>query len=67
MKKVNEYLNIKQASEFLGVTPNTLRNWEKANKVKVNRNPLNKYRLYCEEDLEQLLKSMQQPNVNNTL
>jgi len=59
MKKVNEYLSIKQASEFLGVTPNTLRNWEKANKVKVCRNPLNKYRLYGKEDLEQLLKNIQ--------
>ena len=29
MKKINEYMNIKKAAEFLGVTANTLRNWEK--------------------------------------
>jgi DNA-binding transcriptional MerR regulator len=59
MKKVNEYMSIKQASEFLGVTPNTLRNWEMANKVSVNRNPMNHYRLYDKEVLEQLLKNIQ--------
>lgn len=59
MKKMNEYLSIKQASEFLGVTPNTLRNWEKAKKLQVCRNPLNQYRLYGKEDLEQLLKNIQ--------
>ncbi len=52
-------MSIKQASEFLGVTPNTLRNWEKAHKVKVSRNPLNHYRLYDRDNLERLLKDIQ--------
>ena len=57
MKKFNEYMSIKKASEFLGVTPNTLRNWERDNKVKVYRNPQNRYRLYEKEDLEQMLNN----------
>jgi len=60
MKKINEYINIKEAAQFIGVTQNTLRNWEREKKIAVHRNPLNRYRLYKKEDLEQLLKSIHQ-------
>ena len=59
IKKISEYMNIKKASEFIGVTPNTLRNWEKEKKIKVCRNPNNRYRLYDQEDLEAFLKNIQ--------
>ncbi len=59
MKKIDEYMRIKEAAEFLGVTPNTLRNWEKEEKIKVYRNPQNRYRLYRLEDLETLLEKIQ--------
>jgi MerR family transcriptional regulator, copper efflux regulator len=49
------YLKIKKAAEFLGVHPNTLRNWERNKKITTHRNPLNRYRLYKKEDLEALL------------
>ena len=55
MRKINEYIGIKEASGLLGVTKNTLRNWEKDNKLKVFRNPKNNYRLYIREELEQIL------------
>lgn len=58
MKKINEYLKIQDAAKFLGVTPNTLRNWEKQKKIAVYRNPQNSYRLYKKEDLENLLKNI---------
>lgn len=58
MKRFDEYMRIKEAAEFLGVTPNTLRNWEKEDKIKVYRNPQNSYRLYKKEDLEQLLSKI---------
>jgi len=54
--KINEYLKIKEAAKFLGVSLFTLRNWEKLNKISVYRNPINKYRLYKKEDLEKILK-----------
>lgn len=60
MKKVNEYMNIKEAAHFVGVTQNTLRNWEKEKKFTVLRHPLNNYRLYKKEDLEQFLTSIEQ-------
>lgn len=58
MKKITEYFTIKQAAKFVGVTANTLRNWERDKKITVYRNPQNKYRLYKKEDLEQLLNNI---------
>jgi DNA binding domain, excisionase family len=60
MLKIIDYLTIKEAAEFVGVTPNTLRNWEKEKKITVYRNPQNKYRLYKKEDLENLLNTIKQ-------
>lgn len=56
--EISSYLMIKEAAEFVGVTPNTLRNWEKDKKIKSYRNPLNGYRLYKKEDLIALLNSI---------
>ncbi len=62
MKRIDEYMRIKDAAEFLGVTQNTLRNWERENKLRVYRNPQNGYRLYDKEDLEELLNNIK-PNL----
>lgn len=59
MQKISDYLKIKDAAKFLGVTPNTLRNWEKEKKIQVYRNPQNDYRLYKKEDLEKLLNKIE--------
>lgn len=56
MDRITEYLTIKEAAEFLGISPSTLRNWEKQGKLSTHRNPVNSYRLYRKKDLEQLLK-----------
>lgn len=58
MKKIDDYLTIKEAAEFVGVTANTLRNWERDKKITVYRNPQNSYRLYKKEDLEKLLTNI---------
>ena len=58
VQKIIDYLKVKDAAKFLGVTPNTLRNWEKDKKISVYRNPQNSYRLYKKEDLKQLLSSI---------
>jgi len=58
MQKIDEYLNIKKAAIFLGISPSTLRNWEKDGKIAVYRNPLNKYRLYKLDDLKNILESI---------
>ena len=53
-------MKIKDAAKFIGVTPNTLRNWEKEKKIIVHRNPLNSSRLYKKEDLESVLNKINQ-------
>ncbi len=55
MQKIDDYLKIKNAAAFLGVSASTLRNWEKQKKLKAYRNPVNRYRLYLRKDLEDLL------------
>ncbi|MBI4114820.1 MAG: MerR family DNA-binding transcriptional regulator [Candidatus Niyogibacteria bacterium] len=52
------YLTIKKAADFLGVTPLTLRNWDRKGKLMAFRHPVNDYRLYRMADLEKLVKSI---------
>jgi excisionase family DNA binding protein len=53
--KIGEYLTVAEAAEYLGVSPATLRNWDRSGKLKASRHPLNDYRLYRREDLDRLL------------
>jgi len=55
-------MTIKEASEHLGVAPNTLRNWGKSGKIQERRHPVNGYRLYSRKELDQLLKSVESPS-----
>ena len=54
---LGEYLTVKAAAEFLGVCPSTLRNWDRAGKLKPKRHPMNGYRLYRRDELEAVLRS----------
>jgi len=58
MQKIDDYLKIKDAAALVGVSPSTLRNWEKLGKLKAHRNPNNSYRLYTRKDLEALLRKI---------
>ena len=53
------YLTVKQTAELIGVTPLTLRNWDKAGKLKAYRNPINNYRAYKHEDIELFQRKME--------
>lgn len=46
------YLTIKEAAKILGITPLTLRNWDKNGRLKAFRHPVNRYRLYKKSELE---------------
>lgn len=59
MTNLKGYLRIKEASTLLGVSPMTLRNWDKQDKLKPHRNPINGYRLYKKEDLLKVLGSIE--------
>lgn len=55
----NQYVTIKQASSILGVSPLTLRNWDKNGRLKALRHPMNNYRVYRIEDLEKVMQEIE--------
>ncbi|MCB9951393.1 MAG: helix-turn-helix domain-containing protein [Planctomycetaceae bacterium] len=60
MDNLRDFLRISEAAEYLGVSPNTLRNWENAGKIAAHRHPVNGYRLFKKEDLDALLLQLQE-------
>ena len=52
---VADFLTVGEAATKLGVSRSTLRNWDKAGKLKPHRHPLNDYRLYRRVEVEELL------------
>ena len=61
MPKLDDYLRIAEAAEYLGVCKNTVRNWCEAGKIAEHRHPINNYRLFRKKDLDQLLKRIAKP------
>ena len=51
------YFTINKFSKIVGVTPQTLRNWDKAGKLKPHHTTENGYRYYSEEQLKQVLRT----------
>jgi DNA-binding transcriptional MerR regulator len=57
--KLRDFLRISDAAEYLGVSPNTLRNWERARKIIAQRHPVNGYRLFRHQELDSLLQRVE--------
>lgn len=53
------FLKIKEVAKLLGVTPLTLRNWDKSGKLQALRNPINHYRVYKAADIELFLRKVE--------
>lgn len=53
-----QYLTIKQTARILGVTPLTLRNWDKKGALVAYRNPVNNYRLYRYADVSDFIAAI---------
>ena len=64
MKNLQNLMTIAQAAEYIGVTPLTLRNWDKAGKLQAIRNSLNGYRMYDKEELDKFLALLQKGGKN---
>ena len=56
-----KYLTIKEAANLIGVTPLTLRNWDRSGKLIASRNPINNYRVYRREDIDEILGEIEAP------
>lgn len=48
------YVTLQEAAGYLGVSKATLRNWDKAGKLKATRDPINQYRVYALSDLQEI-------------
>ena len=59
MTFARKYLSIKQAASVIGVTPLTLRNWDRTGKLQSYRNPINNYRYYRVDQIEMFLRQME--------
>ena len=57
-RNLRDYLTVSEAAEYLGVSASTLRNWDRAGKVRAIRHPVNAYRLYRKEELANLLEKV---------
>ena len=55
-----KYLTVNEVSKLLGVTPLTIRNWDKKGALVAYRNPVNNYRIYRIEDVEDLIRKIEQ-------
>ncbi len=60
MPTVKSFLRIKEAAEFLGVSPNTVRTWCRDGKIREHRHPFNNYRLFKRSDLERVFRRIEQ-------
>ncbi|MCD4823735.1 MAG: helix-turn-helix domain-containing protein [Phycisphaerae bacterium] len=63
--KLNSFLRVGGAAEYLGVSASTLRNWDRAGKLAAVRHPVNGYRLYCLKDLQELLNELRSNQIEN--
>ncbi len=56
----NKIISIKEAAKILNRSPETLRRWDNNGKFKcLNRNKINNYREYSEEDVLSLANELQ--------
>ena len=58
-KVEKRYLTVKEVANLLGVTPLTVRNWDKTGKLNAYRNPINNYRIYKPEGIELFLRKIE--------
>ncbi len=60
----DSFLTIKETAKILGVTTLTLRNWDNSGKFEATRHPINNYRVYKKEDIENFIREMGTKNSN---
>ena len=68
-KEIHRGITVKAAAEVLGVSPATLRNWDKKGKLIARRNTHNKYRYYDISELERFatLHGMNKAAIHRTI
>ena len=59
MERLDAFFTVSEAAAFLGIAPNTIRNWGREQKIHEYRHPVNNYRLYKREELEKVLRAVE--------
>lgn len=66
VNRLSDYMTVKEAAEYLGVSRSTLRRWDTRAKLTAYRHPINGYRLYRIGDLRKLLFRVARKEVNES-
>lgn len=61
-----KYLTVNEVAKILGITPLTVRNWDKRGRLLAYRHPVNNYRFYKIEDIEAILTKMERSRTKKT-
>ena len=61
-----KYLTVNDVARLLGVRHLTIRNWDAKGKLVAYRNPVNNYRMYKTEDVEVIIKQIDQSREKKT-
>jgi excisionase family DNA binding protein len=59
--KGDDFLLVKEVAVRLRVAPNTVRAWAASGKLPEYRHPVNNYRLFKRDDVEALLRKIEDP------
>ena len=54
--KLNEYLTVAEAAAYIGCSADTLRRWDRSNKLPARRHVVTGYRLYLPSELDDFLR-----------
>jgi len=63
-RNFSDYLGVQAAADVLGVSASTVRNWTDSGKLPAHRHPVNGYRLYDPQDLDDLLARIRAPQAH---
>ncbi len=56
--KLNEYLTVAEAAAYLGCSADTLRRYDRSNKLPARRHPASGYRIYLTCELDEFLRKV---------
>jgi len=58
VQTLEDSVRVGEAATILGVSTKTLRNWDRMGKLKARRHPVNGFRIYLREELQNLLNQV---------